>query len=371
MIYLDNAATTRPFDSVIACMDRFYTREYFNPSALYAPAMAVASAVKDARAFLCNALGGGGKLYFTSCATEANTWVYHSGVKNKKGNIVVSMGEHASGYENAQNLLSKGYDVRFVRLLQDGRMDANDFLHKIDAQTTLVSVLHCSNETGAVNDLAWIANALRSVAPSALFHSDGVQAFGKMPTDCRALGVDLYSISAHKIGGPKGIGALWVRDGIRLQPLLWGGGQENGARSGTENVAGIAGFAQAYASFRPTDTEKISALRQNMKTVLLSLPHVVVNEAPENSPFILSFSVPKIKAEILQRLLGEKGIYIGLGSACAARHRKNRVLSAMGRTMADIEGSARISFGTQNLQDDMEFAQTEIARIIRQMQDMQ
>ena len=367
MIYLDNAATTKPFENVIHRMHAFYADSYFNPSALYAPAARVATEIEKARAYIENALGGGGKLYFTSGATESNSWVYQCGVKNKKGNIVVSMGEHASGYENAQALSGKGQDVRYVRLQRDGTVDREDFLRKIDADTTLVSVIHCSNETGAVNDLPFLVRAVKKIAPRALFHSDGVQALAKIPVNCRNAGVDLYSISAHKIGGVKGVGALWVREGIRLQPLLKGGGQEGGARSGTENVAGIAGFAEALGSFMQVDTQAIGRWRDTIKSALLSVENVRINEAACNSPYILSFSVPGIRAEHLQRMLAEKDILIGLGSACSARHKNNRVLAAMGCDKSQIEGSARISFGAQNLQDDMHYVASVLTESIENL----
>lgn len=365
MIYLDNAATTRPLDNVLQRMRTFYTQAYFNPSALYTPASRVADEIEKARAEICTELGGGGKVFFTSCATESNTWVFHSGVKNKKGNVVVSMGEHASVYENAQALLAKGIEVRFVRLTADGTVDIQDFLRKIDTNTTLVSVIHCSNETGAVNDLRILSKAVKNIAPRALFHSDGVQALGKIDVHCDDAGIDLYSMSAHKIGGVKGVGALWIRDGIRLQPLLLGGGQESGARSGTENVAGIVGFAEALQTYRHTDVETIRAMRTTVKQTLCDKCNVSVNESTQNSPFILSVSVPGVRAEILQRKLAEREILIGLGSACASRKKNNRVLEAMGRSMSHIEGSIRISFGIDNMQDDIGRAVNEIADCIQ------
>lgn len=353
MIYLDNAATTRPFDNVTERMQSYYRTDYFNPSALYAPANAVADEIEKSRESIGAVLGGGGRVYFTSCATESNTWVFQSAVKNKKGNVVVSMGEHASGYENAQALAGKGMDVRFVKLLPDGRIDINDFSKKVDANTTLVSVIHCSNETGAVNDIAALAKAAKTVNPHVLVHSDGVQALAKIPFRCAAAGIDLYSVSAHKIGGPKGIGALWVREGIRLQPLLPGGGQEYGMRSGTENVAGIIGFATALQTFMQCDSQHVTRMRDDCIAFFESIPHTVCNLSRDASPYILSLSIEGIKAEIFQRKLAERDILIGLGSACSAKLRKNRILAAMGQSMPHIEGSMRISFCPQNTQEEI------------------
>lgn len=368
MIYLDNAATTQPFESVINRMQRFYAEEYYNPSALYTPAFRLKKEIDDARMILNRQLGSGGNLYFTSCATESNTWVFTSGIKNKKGNVVVSMGEHASVYENAQALIAKGTEVRYVKLDRNGTIDVNDFKRKLDENTTLVSVIHCSNETGAINDISALAKIAKEKAPKALFHSDGVQAFAKIPFKCTDAGIDLYSISAHKIGGPKGIGALWVRDGVRLAPLLIGGGQESGMRSGTENVAGIIGFSEALQTFLRIDNDKISTMRQMFITALFAVNNLIINESPLNSPFILSVSIPGIKAEILQRKLSENGILIGLGSACASRKKNNRVLAAMQRSMSYIEGSIRISFGVANLTCDLSAAIAKTVQCIKELQ---
>ncbi len=365
MIYLDNAATTKPLESVIAVIEKFYRELYYNPSALYTSATNVAFEVERARTYISEQLGGNGKVFFTSCATESNAWAYGSGVKNKKGNVVVSMGEHASGYENAKALISKGYDVRFVKLQSDGRIDNADFLKKIDENTTFISVIHCSNETGAINDLKKLSVSAKSVAPKAIFHSDGVQALGKIPVNCNELGIDLYSVSAHKIGGVKGIGGLWVRNGLRLNPLLCGGGQEFGARSGTENTAGIVSFAEALSVFKNNDNKKIRALRENMKSALSAIKGVEFNNCEQVSPYILSFSVAGIKSEIIQRLLSDRGILIGLGSACASKHRNNRILEAMGRSMTHIEGSMRISFSQETTDTDIKTAASAICECVR------
>lgn len=356
MIYLDNAATTKPFESVVEKMNAFYKELYFNPSALYSPAFAVAKEKEKTRDYISSALGGGGKVYFTSCATESNTWALNNGIKNKNGNIVVSSGEHASVYENAQSLLSKGLEVRFVKLDSDGRVNIDDFVKKVDENTTLISVINCSNETGAVNDIKKLAQLAKNINRRALFHSDGVQALGKVPLNCKSAGIDMYSVSAHKICGPKGVGALWICDGLTLSPLLPGGGQESGLRSGTENVAAIIGFGEALKRFSDSDKSEILNMRETLKQRLLTLDCVEINESESQSPYILSFSAKNVKAEIMQRNLAEKGILIGLGSACSSRLKKNRVLTAMGRTMSHIEGSMRLSFSPQNHNDDMEKA---------------
>ena len=368
MIYLDNAATTRPFESVIRKMDEFYKELYYNPSALYKQAAEVESVIEKTRDDISDALGGGGRVYFTSCATESNAWVYASGVKNKKGNVVVSAGEHASGFENAQALISRGTEVRFVNLTRDGTVDIKDFENKVDENTSLVSVIHCSNETGAINDIGALSRIVKRKSRQALFHSDGVQAFGKIAVNCKSCGIDLYSISAHKIGGPKGIGGLWVRDGLHPAPFLRGGGQENGYRSGTENTAGIIGFGEALKCFSSIDANKISAIRKLFYDRITLHDTISVRESAVQSPYILSFAVHGTKAEQLQRMLSEHDILIGLGSACASRSRKNRVLSAMGLPPTQIEGSVRLSFGAENLTDDIGYAIETLLKCVDSLQ---
>ncbi len=347
MIFLDNASTTSPCGDIGKILD-IACRSYYNPSALYGEALKVKNMLEDARKEIANLLGADkSEIYFTSCATESNNWAYEKGIKNKKGNIVVSASEHASGYESAMAQKSKGVDVRFAALNKDGSIDEDDLFDKIDENTCFVSVIHCSNETGTLNDIASIVKKIRSVNPKIVIHSDGVQAFLKYDYNIKELGVDLYSISAHKIGGLKGIGALFIKKGLNIAPLIVGGGQEFGARSGTENVAGILSFAQAAKHFKQNyDRDMIIKMRKYMISELMPL-NVKIN-GNQKAESILSVTIPGIKAEILQHMLSDKGVLIGLGSACSSRSRNNRVLSAIGLDQKEIEGSIRISFGIEN-----------------------
>lgn len=361
MIFLDNASTTRVFENAAEAMKSVYLTEYFNPSATYSAAVGVKRLIDHARlniALKLNALPE--EIFFTSCATESNTWAINNGFKNKKGNIVISSGEHASVYENAIALKGRGADVRFVPLLKDGTIDMVQLSKIADENTSLISVIHCSNETGAINDIAQINSYLRKKCPNALFHSDGVQAFCKIETDVKKLGVDMYSLSAHKIGGAKGVGILYIKKPLKISPLIIGGGQEIGARSGTENTAGIVGFSVAIEEFSKNyNKEYFKLMRDLLRNALISAG-AIINESQDNSVHILSASFSGLKAEILQSLLSNEDIFIGLGSACSGKTKNNRVLSAMGLGQSQIEGSLRLSLGCFNTVEEIEYASKKI-----------
>ncbi len=352
MIYLDNASTTRPCEEAVQAAEEIMREDFFNPSALYSAGARVRGRIESARETVAGKLGAAAnEVVFTSGATEANNWAVNCGYKNRKGNAVVSLVEHPSVYETAVALKNKGLDVRFVRPGADGCVHADDLARVADEKTAFVSILHVSNETGAVNDIAALVRAVKGMAPRAVFHSDGVQAFGKIPVDVRALGVDLYSVSAHKIGGPKGVGALVKR--VSLAPFIAGGGQENGARSGTENTAGIAGFGAAAGRIGRTIDRTVF---EYVRNALAEIPGVHVNTPPDGSGYILSASVIGIRSEILQHMLSDEGIFIGLGSACSSKKSGNRVLSAMGLDDKYIAGNIRLSFCPDTRLDEVKAA---------------
>lgn len=361
MIYLDNASTTMPYPDVVQAAEQLMRTEYFNPSALYREASNVRRKLEDARTQLAGRLQvRPNEIVFTSGATESNNWALRQGFKNKKGNIVVSEGEHPSVYETAVSM--KNYaDVRFVGLTAEGYIDAQKLMQSVDENTALVSIMHVSNETGAVNDIKRLNSLVKSVAPKAVFHSDGVQAFGKIPVSVDDLGVDLYSISAHKIGGLKGCGALVKR--ISLAPLLTGGGQESGLRSGTENTIATVAFGIAATH---------SAVAQNgvfsyMRDMFGRLDGVRINTPEKNSGSILSVSVSGIKSEILQHMLSDEGILIGLGSACSSKKSGNRVLSAMGLSSGWVAGNIRLSFSPATTLEECKYAMSSIVRNIEKL----
>ena len=352
MIYLDNAATTKVFDSAVRVAETAMLTDYFNPNATYKSAVAVNNSIENSRSIIANAVGADKEeLVFTSGATESNNWVFNCGIKNHKGNIVISAGEHSSVYEVAMQLKNRGKDVRIAPLLPCGTVNEDALMSLVDENTALVSVIHVSNETGVINPIKNIATAVRQKAPKALIHSDGVQGMIKLGMPISGLGVDYYSASAHKVGAPKGIGFLYIRRGLNVSPFIVGGGQERGLRSGTQNTPYIAAFAEAVSRCEKYDRSRIVALRKELCDYFTCNGFKVIGEN-NNSGFILCLSVPNIKAEILQNIVHDNGVIIGKGAACSGSKRGNRVLSAMGLKPEEIERCIRLSFFVDTSRDD-------------------
>lgn len=346
MIYLDNAGTTAVYPRVADMIKTYLTTDFFNASATYKPALAIRSAIDLSRAKIARFLGAdAGEIFFTSCATESNNLAIKNGCRSKNGNIIISAGEHASVYESAKWMESKGFDVRIAALKEDGSVDIDDLMRKTDEKTCLISVLHVSNETGVINDLKLIADSVKRVNPRAVIHADGVQAFLKTYCNVRELGVDMYSISGHKFHAPKGVGALFIDKKLHLQPFLAGGGQEGGMRSGTENVAGINALAMAAEIF--SDHYDKNTINENYNTLvncLKDIPDcVIIGNQQNNTHLITAVSFLGCKAEILQSMMADEGVIVGRGSACSSRHAGNRVLESMGLPKKMVEGTLRFS----------------------------
>lgn len=360
MIYLDNAATTKPY---VEAFDRaqVYAREkFYNPSALYAEGYALQSELKKARsALLCKVSDETAfELIFTSCGTESDNQAIFSFAR--RGNVVTTAGEHSAVSAPFAELKNRGIaEPRIAPLEKDGRVNVEKLLSLIDDKTTFVSVMHVNNEIGAINDINGIAKLVKQKNPRVIFHSDGVQAYGKIPFKL-AKEVDLYSVSAHKIGGLKGVGALIKRKSLTLSAYVIGGGQEGGKRSGTENVFGIKQFEYAaehkFASIK-ADYERLAVYRERLWE-LLDKEVFVRLSAVEATPYILTVSAVGLRGEILLHMANDKGLIVGTGSACSsnAKTRYNKVVLACGYDEKTADGTLRLSFSSETNQEEIEKA---------------
>lgn len=357
MIYFDNAATTRPDGDALKLAAEFTTESYYNPSAKYGGGFAVSKALNGMRTSLLKTLGAEGRydLIFTSCGSEADNHAIFSA--GKRGNVVTTAGEHAAVFAACNELKNRGVEPRFVPVERDGSVKIESVLSLVDEKTSLVSVVHVNNETGAVNDIAAIARAVKAKNPHAVFFSDGVQAFGKLPFSLPRE-VDLYAVSAHKIGGLKGTGALFKRKDLALRPLIYGGGQENGLRSGTENAFGIAVFAHAAEKKFKTIKEDLARIKAYREKLLSKLDGTIFTPlSPEGgSPYILAVSAVGMRGEVLQRMLWDRGLCVGTGSACSSKNRFSRVMTACGYAENVLDGVLRCSFSPETTAEEIDAA---------------
>lgn len=369
MIYLDNSATTRTLESAAQAAFRCMREDFFNPSSAYAPAARLEKRVNEARARLAATLGcRAEEIVYTSGGTESNNMAILGALRamRGRGRIITSASEHPSVYELFRLLEQRGYQAVYIGTDESGAASLAELAANLTPDTALVSLMHVNNETGAVTDIAAAASLIRSRAPQAVFHVDGVQAYGKLPFGCPPC--DLYSVSGHKIHAPKGVGALYVRAGLRFAGGLVGGGQEQGRRSGTTNAPGILGLDAAVTAYAAHQQEWVASMRackMRLAERLLSLPDAYLNgPAPEDgAPHILNVSFPGVRGEVLLHVLEQREIYVSTGSACSA-HKKgnNRVLAAAGVRGARQEGALRLSLCPFNTLEEMDRAAEEIGR---------
>lgn len=367
MIYLDNAATTKMYDEALRVLTEANEKRWFNASALYKEASEESKTIRRARETLLGALkAGDGELYFLSGGTEADNTALFCTRKAKGSRVIVSEGEHDAVINPAKVLKEQGYDVVFAPIKSDGGVDEEKFAALLTPDVSLVSMMHVSNETGAVNDIAKLSAMTRRAAPKAVFHSDGVQAFGKIKVNLRSLGADLYTVSGHKIHGPKGIGALYVAKGAPVKPLVFGGGQEKGFRSGTENGPAIEAFAAAAERTMRNFEEDCSKKRRYLEYLREGLengvPDVkIITDTERSAPHILTVAFGGVRGEVLLHALEERGILVGVGSACSS-HRESRFKSLLGLDEAHRDGIVRFSVSAFN-----DFS--EVATVVRETAD--
>lgn len=375
MIFLDNASTTKLCDEAVKNLIKYSTEKFFNPSSIYSAGMENFNEITDVKKLICQKLNVkfNNNIVFTGSATEASNLAILGSFKNSFKKIIASKGEHPSVFNVMQNLKSKGSQVEFINLQKGGEIDYVHFESLLDKNVNFISIIQVSNETGAINDLTRICKIKNKICPNAILHIDGVQAFGKIKTDLTENNVDFYTISAHKLHGPKGLGVLYVKNPNKLQTQIWGGGQEFNLRSGTENLASIMAFKSALENM--TDIEKnysdVLKLNKNFKKNLTDLLDKKINikfvENQNCSPYILSFCVPEIKGETLVRMCDEKGLLVSTGSACSSKKSGNRILEAMGYSKKEIEGNVRVSFSKYSTNKEIKTGNEILANCINEL----
>lgn len=351
MIYLDNAATTKPDSECLSLAAEYLKEKYYNPSALYVEGYNLHLELKETRKKITSLIADPAvfDVIFTSCGTEADNHAIFCG--GRRGNVVTTLGEHSAVNSAVAEARLRGIEVRYALLNSDGSVNVDSLLSLVDEKTSLVSVIHINNETGAINDILSIAKAVKSKNKYALFHSDGVQAFLKIPVRLSA-DIDMYSVSAHKIGGIKGVGALFKQKKLQLKPFIYGGGQEYGLRSGTENVFGIKNFE--FAALKKSaniqdDLKKVYELNNEFKK-LLNLEIFKIISSEKCSPYILNIAADGLRGETLLHEADDAGLIIGTGSACSSNEKKrySRVILACGMSESVADGVLRISFSPSN-----------------------
>ncbi|MBR7122252.1 MAG: cysteine desulfurase [Oscillospiraceae bacterium] len=360
MIYLDNSATTKPCKEALAAITDAVTEHWANPSALYGFGIEAAKALRSARGKIANALGSEqDRIFFTSGGTEADNWAIFGAAKRfgKKNKHIVSTAiEHHAILNSLKELESQGFEVTYLQPDKDGVITVDALKAALRKDTFLVSVMMVNNETGAVMPIAQMAKLTHRMCPDAIFHTDAVQGFLKIPFQAKTLGADLISISSHKVHGPKGAGALYISPRLRsFPPLLYGGGQESGYRSGTEATPAIMGFAAACSAVHSTMQQDLSgekALLEQLVCMLNALQSVVINGCHE-APHILNISIPGIPTQNSINYLQDAGICVSAGSACAKGHRSH-TLTAMGLTPERIDSSFRISISRETTLAELE-----------------
>lgn len=357
--YLDNSATTRVCPEAAQAAYKAMTEIYGNPSSTHTLGREAKKLLDKSRSQVAEALGcAPGELVFTSCGSESDNWALLSGaeaMKRKGRHIISSMVEHDAVRRSLDELESRSFEVTRLKPDSTGAIPAADVIDALRPDTILVSLMLVNNETGAVTDISAISAAMKAAGSKALLHTDAVQAFMKLPFTAKTLGADMISISGHKIHAPKGIGALYIKNGLRLKPFIVGGGQESERRAGTEAMPQIAAFAAACEAGRTgleENCRRMAELRRNaMDTLKAGIPEVRFIETV--APHILSLSMPGFRSEVLMNFLEAREIYVSKSSACKKGGRSH-VLEAIGLDARTIDGAIRVGLSRYTTEQDIE-----------------
>ncbi len=372
--YLDNSATTRCLDCVTEVMVKTMTEDYGNPSALHTRGVEAETYIKEAKRFFADNLKVNEKeIYFTSGGTESNNLaLIGTALANQRAgkHLIVSSIEHPSVLNPAKYLEEQGFRVTYLPVDGDGIVSMEALEEAICEDTILISVMYVNNEVGAVEPIGRIAEMIKKKNPAILFHVDAIQAYGKYRIWPKREGIDLLSVSGHKIHGPKGCGLLYVNERVKIRPILFGGGQQKGLRSGTENVPGIAGMAAAArACYEDLDakTERLYALKERFTEGIQKLPGTKINgrTGRDSAPQIVSVSFRDVRSEVLLHALEEKGIYASAGSACSSNKPSvSKTLQGMGLEKDLLGSTLRFSFCFDTTEEEIDYCLQELSGLL-------
>ena len=360
-IYLDNSATTKPYKEVVDKMVEALTTDYANPSSLHRKGIDVEKNIKLIRQEIARTLGAKDKeIYFTSGGTESNNSVIR-GVANlykkRKNHIISTEIEHPSVLNTLKDLEEDGFEVTYLKVGKYGKIDIEEFKESIKPTTILVTIMHVNNEIGTIQPIDEIGKYLKSLKDKVYFHVDAVQSYGKINFKPSKYNIDFMSVSGHKLHGPKGIGFMYIKENNRLKPILTGGGQEIGIRSGTENVPGIYGLGEAVKILNKdlnSTINKIQELKDLLKEEIVNnIDNIKINSPEDGVCHILNISFEDVKGEVLLHYLEQKGIYVSTGSACSSKKKGSHVLNAIGLNPKEIDGAIRFSLSDLNTKEEM------------------
>lgn len=359
-IYFDNGSTTKMNENAAKVQYEYSCNKYYNPSSRYKPSLDISLKVREAREYVANCLGAQKEhLYFTSGATESNNVAVLGLARALKtpAHFITSQVEHPSILQVFAYLEKMGHRVSYIAPNIEGEVLAEDIAKEVCDDTALVSLMHVNNETGSINDLAAISKAIKAKNPNTLLHSDGIQAFLKIPVNIKKMGIDMYSISSNKFHGPRGVGALYLK-AKKHEGGFMGGGQQDNFRSGTENVPGIMATAYAIKEYVDNEEEYLNNMQKVRQTLIEGLKTIEdsrINGQENGAPHIVNVAFKDVKGEVLLHMLESEGIYVGIGSACSS-HKKgySHVLTAMGIPEEFLGGAIRLSICPFNTVEEAE-----------------
>lgn len=363
--YFDNSATTKVLDSVKDIVVKTMTEDYGNPAAKHRKGMEAEQYIRDARKIIADTMKVQEKeILFTSGGSESNNMalIGAAWANQRAGKHIISTSiEHPSVYNPLGVLEELGFEVTILPVDHDGHISLKELEEAIRPDTILVSTMYVNNEVGAVEPVEEISKIIKAKNPSTLYHVDAIQAYGKYVIRPKKQGIDLLSVSSHKIYGPKGVGFLYIRNGVKIKPLIYGGGQQAGMRSGTENVPGVAGFGAAAKEMYTNHAEKVQKLielKDYMTDRLGEIEGTVINskKGEASAPQIVSVSFEGVRSEVLLHALEDKGVYVSSGSACSSNHPGiSGTLKGIGVAQKLLDSTIRMSFGMFNTKEEVDY----------------